>query len=264
MTTPTDVQLRREGPLAFVELLGADRLNAIGSHTCRQLAAAVREIDADRSIRAAVVSGAGRAFCAGADIAELDGFAGGTDFARYVKGLTDALELIERSPVPFIAAIAGPAFGGGLELALACDLRVTARDVNVGLSEARLGVLPGGGGTIRLPRLVPRAVAFELLVRGRPVTGERAYQLGLVNELCETPDQVLKTATELAQELAAGAPLVPQRAKSLLRETSLLNVADGIERERAVATELFSSADGRAGFAAFVARRPPEFSRERP
>jgi enoyl-CoA hydratase/carnithine racemase len=260
----TGVELHREGPIAFVRLDGADRLNAISTHTCQALAAAVREIDADRTIRAAVVQGAGRAFCAGADIEEISGFEGTADYSRFVHGLTDALELIERSPVPFIAAITGPAFGGGLELAMACDLRVIGRDARVGLPEAKLGVLPGAAGTQRLPRLVPRGIALEMLMLGEPISGERAYALGLANRVCDR-DEVLATATELAHALAAGAPLVPQLAKRLLLlDTENLSVADGVVVERQVATELFDSPDGREGFAAFVAKRPPKYSADRP
>jgi len=259
----TDVELRRDGPIAFVRLEGADRLNAIGGHTCRRLAEVVREIEADRGIRAAVVQGAGRAFSAGADIEEISGFRAAADFARFVHGFTDALELIEQSPVPFVAAVAGAAFGGGLELALACDLRVVGRDVRVGLPEAKLGVLPGAGGTQRLPRLVPRGVAFELLVLGQPITGARAYELGLANRVGDSAEDVLAVATELAHALAAGAPLVPQLAKQLLRDTAGLSVPEGVVAEREIATALFDSTDGREGFAAFVAKRPPAFAAER-
>jgi enoyl-CoA hydratase/carnithine racemase len=261
---PTNVVVRREGPIAFVLLDGADRLNALGSHTSRALAAAVHEIDADRSMRAAVVQGAGRAFSAGADIEEISSFTGPDDFARFVKGLTDAFDLIENSAVPFIAAIDGVAFGGGLELAMACDLRVVARDTKLGLPEAKLGVLPGAGGTQRLPRLVPHGVSLEMLLLGAPITGERAHQIGLANRVCDTAGQVLEESVTIANALAAGAPLVPQRTKSLLRETALLTVRDGIEVERSVATELFASEDGREGFAAFVGRRPAKFSADRP
>lgn len=259
----TDVIVRREGPIAFVRLDGDDRLNALGSPTGRALAAAVHDIDADRSVRAAVVHGTGRAFCAGADIEEISGFAGPDDFARFVRGLTDAFALIEQSPVPFVAAIDGVALGGGLELAMACDLRVVARDTKLGLPEAKLGVLPGAGGTQRLPRLVPPGVALEMVLLGAPITGERAHQLGLANRVCDTAAEVLEVATTIARALADGAPLVPQRTKSLLRETALLTVPEGIELERTIATELFASPDGREGFAAFLARRPAEFSPDR-
>jgi enoyl-CoA hydratase/carnithine racemase len=259
----TDVRLHREGPIAFVRLEGDDRLNAISSHTCQALAGVVREIDADHTIRAAVVEGAGRAFCAGADIEEISGFEGTADYSRFVNGFTDALDLIEQSPVPFVAAVSGAAFGGGLELAMACDLRVIGRTVRVGLPEAKLGVLPGAAGTQRLPRLVPRGVALEMLVLGLAITGERAYELGLANRVCDVED-VLPTATELATTLAEGAPLVPQLAKQLLRDTEQLSLADGVVAERAVAAALFDSPDGREGFAAFVAKRPAKFSADRP
>ena len=181
-----------------------------------------------------------------------------------MQGITDALELIERSPVPFIAAIHGAAMGGGLELALSCDLRVAGREVKLGLPEAKLGVLPGAGGTQRLPRLIPHAVAFEMLVTGRPITGERAHQIGLVNQVCDSPDEVLGAACALAEELIAGAPLVPQLTKSLLAETGTMPLYPAIAREREIATELFASEDGREGFASFVGRRPPRYRSERP
>ena len=263
MSKATDIELRRDGPIAYLQLTGADRLNPIGSHTSRALAEAVREIDADREVRAVVVHGEGRAFSAGADIDEINGFADGSDFAAFVKGITDALELIERSPVPFIAAIHGAAMGGGLELALACDLRIAGREVKLGLPEAKLGVLPGAGGTQRLPRLVPHAVAFEMLVTGRPITGERAHEIGLVNQVCDSSDEVLIAATALAQELVAGAPLVPELTKSLLTQTSTMSLYPAIERERVIATELFASEDGREGFAAFVAKRPAQYRTQR-
>lgn len=263
MSKATEVQIRREGPIAYVQLTGAARLNPIGSHTSSALADAVRGIDADPDIRAAVIHGEGRAFSAGADIDEINGFADASDFSRFVQGITDALELIERSPVPFIAAIQGAAMGGGLELALACDLRVTGREVKLGLPEAKLGVLPGAGGTQRLPRLVPHTIAFEMLATGRPITGERAHQVGLVNQVCDSAEEVLQAATALAHELAAGAPLVPELTKSLLAETSTMSLYSAIDRERVVATELFASEDGREGFASFVAKRPAKFRTRR-
>ena len=131
--------------------------------------------------------GAGRAFSAGADIEEIAGFASAADFRRFIHGFTDALVLLEASPLPFVAALNGLAFGGGLELAMACDLRVAAADGKLGLPEAKLGVLPGAGGTQRLPRLVPRGVATEMLMLGRTIDGARAYQLGLVNQLAAAP-----------------------------------------------------------------------------
>ncbi len=174
------------------------------------------------------------------------------------------LALLESSPLPFVAAINGLALGGGLELAMACDLRVADAGTKLGLPEAKLGVLPGAGGTQRLPRLVPRGVASEMLMLGRAIDGARAYQLGLVNQLASAAAAVLADAVTLARELSAGAWLVPARAKSLLRETAGSGLGEGIAREREVATELFASPDGREGFAAFTQHRAPAFAPGQP
>jgi enoyl-CoA hydratase/carnithine racemase len=259
VTMATDVSVRQDGSIAFLRLEGEQRLNAIGSHTCRALAGAVRQIEQDGQTRAVVVHGAGRAFSAGADIEEISGFASGQDFWRFVRGFTDALALLEASPLPFVAALHGAALGGGLELALACDLRVAAAEVKLGLPEARLGVLPGAGGTQRLPRLIPRGVTLEMLMLGQPIDGARGYQLGLVNRLAPAASAVLADAAALARELSAGASLVPARAKALPRETEDAGLGAGIARERDVATDLSASPDGREGFAAFTQRRPPAF-----
>ena len=259
MTMGTEVSTRREDNIAFLRLEGEDRLNAIGSGTCRALAAAVTQLEADECSRAVVIHGAGRAFSAGADIEEINSFAAAADFRRFIHGLTDALDLLEASPLPFIAAINGPAFGGGLELAMACDLRVAYPEVKLGLPEAKLGVLPGAGGTQRLPRLVPRGLATEMLMLGQAIDGARAFEVGLVNRLAATASAVVEEATALARELAAGAALVPARVKSLYLDTAGAGLAEGIARERDVATELFASPDGREGFTAFTQRRKPAF-----
>ena len=264
MTMATDVSIHLDDSVALLRLDGAERMNAISSHTYRALASAVGQVGKDGQTRAVVVHGSGRAFSAGADIEEISGFASNRDFQRFIHGFTDALALLESSQLPFIAAINGLALGGGLELAMACDLRVAAADVKLGLPEAKLGVLPGAGGTQRLPRLVPRGVATEMLMLGRTIDGARAYQLGLINQLAASASAVLADAVTLARELSAGAWLVPARAKSLLRETTGSDLGAGIDREREVATELFATPDGREGFAAFTQHRAPTFASGQP
>ncbi|NKY61024.1 enoyl-CoA hydratase/isomerase family protein [Nocardia flavorosea] len=263
MTAATSVTVVRDGSVATLILDGAARLNPIGTATCTALASAVCELEGDRRVRAVVVHGAGRTFSAGADIDEIAGFDHRDKFEQFIHTFTDALELIEASPLPFVAAIDGAAMGGGLELALACDLRVVYAAGKLALPEAKLGVLPGAGGTQRLPRLLPRGIATEMIMLGRTLTGARAYELGLANHLSDSPESVLSDARALAEELVAGAALVPQMTKTLLRETATCTVADGIVRERAVATDLHDSADGREGFRAFVEKRAPRFEVER-
>jgi enoyl-CoA hydratase/carnithine racemase len=260
----TEVTVTLDGGVAVLRLDGADRMNAIGSHTYRALATAVSDLENDGQTRAVVIHGAGRAFSAGADIEEMARFGSPDEFRRFIQGFTEALALLERSPLPFIAAINGLALGGGLELAMACDLRVAAGGVKLGLPEAKLGVLPGAGGTQRLPRLIPRGVATEMIMLGRTIDGARACQLGLVNQLADSGAAALTAAMILAGELAAGPRLVPARAKALLLDTAGAELDEGIAREREVATGLFATPDGQEGFAAFRERRLPAFAGGQP
>jgi len=264
VTVATEVTVRPDGGVAVVCLNGAERMNAIGSHTYRALATAITGVENDGQTRAVVIHGAGRAFSAGADIEEMAGFGSAEEFRQFIHGFTDTLELLERSRLPIVAAINGLALGGGLELAMACDLRVAADGAKLGLPEAKLGVLPGAGGTQRLPRLIPRGVATEMLMLGRTIDGVRAYQLGLVNQLATSGDAAVTDAVTLARELAAGPSLVPARTKALLRETAETELGEGIDREREVVSELFATPDGQEGFAAFRERRAPSFAAGQP
>lgn len=255
----TTTSLTCKGAVAWIQLEGADQLNAIGTGTCASLLRHLDEIESDPTIRALVVHGVGRGFCAGADIAEIGGFTEPREFETFIHGLADAFDRLAASRLPVIAAIHGVALGGGLELAMACDIRVAATGSRLGLPEAKLGVLPGAAGTQRLPHLVPRGVVAELLMLGNLLDAERAYALGLVNRLAEK-DALLTDVAALAEELADGAPLVHAATKELLASTATTSLADGIVAERRATTALFASADGREGFAAFLARRPPTFT----
>ena len=255
----TTTSLTCDGPTAWIRLEGTEQLNAIGSGTYASLVRPLDEIEADANIRALVISGAGRGFCAGADIAEIGGFVEASEFEAFIHGFTDALDRLAASRLPVIAAIHGVALGGGLELAMACDIRVATPGSRLGLPEAKLGVLPGAGGTQRLPRLVPPGVVAELLMLGNLIDAERAYQLGLVNRLA-AEGALLTDVAELAGKLADGAPLVHAATKELLLSTATTALADGIVAERRAPTALFASADGREGFAAFQARRRPNFT----
>lgn len=256
---PTTTSLTREGRIAWIRLEGGDQLNAIGSGTYASLVRHLETIEADGNIRALVVHGAGRGFCAGADIAEISSFADAREFEGFIHGFTDALDRLAASRLPVIAAIHGVALGGGLELALACDIRVAATGSRLGLPEAKLGVLPGAGGTQRLPRIVPPGVVAEMLMLGTLIDADRAHQLGLVNRLA-AEDALLAEVAALAGELADGAPLVHATSKRLLLSTATASLADGIVAERQATTALFASADGREGFNAFLDRRRPQFT----
>ena len=212
----------------------------------------------DDGVGALVITGEGRAFSAGANIDELAALDGPDAFARFVNTFTDVLDRLERHPKPSIAAIDGVAFGGGLELALACDLRVASDRARLGVPEIKLGLLPGAGGTQRLPRLLPRGVATQMLLTGAPLGAIDAHRLGLINELSgDAP--ALTVAEPLAREIATGPPLAHAAAKQLVQRGAILPLADAIELEREVVAGLFATADAGEGLAAFREKRAAEF-----
>jgi enoyl-CoA hydratase len=245
--------------VAVITLTRPDRLNAIGRDTITDLDAALADLETDDGIRAFVITGEGRAFSAGADLDELSGLDGAAGFARFVRSFTDVLDRLEQHPKPSIAAIDGVALGGGLELALACDLRVASDRARLGVPEIKLGLLPGAGGTQRLPRLLPRGIATQMLLTGEPLGAIDAHRLGLVNELSGDAS-ALVVAERLAHEIAAGPPLAHAAAKHLVQRGATLTLIDAIDLERETVADLFATADAAEGLAAFHEKRPPEFS----
>ena len=159
---------RRPDRVGVITLRRPDRLNALSSEVALALGEAVAVLGRDDVVGAIVIAGEGKAFCAGADIAELDTLDGPHDFARFVHRLTDVLDALAESPKPSVAALHGVAFGGGLELALACDLRIADDTARLGVPEIKLGLLPGAAGTARLPRLLPKAIVKQMLLTGAP------------------------------------------------------------------------------------------------
>ncbi|WP_033278456.1 enoyl-CoA hydratase/isomerase family protein [Streptomyces sp. NRRL F-525] len=256
MDTVLRVELRDR--IAVLTLDRPGQLNAIGSETVDRLTRALDELRDNDDVRALVVTGAGRAFSAGADIGEIESFTAPRQFHSFVQQLTDAYALLEDFPKPSVAAVHGFAFGGGLELALACDLRVAERGARLGLPEMKLGVLPGAGGTQRLPRLIPPAIAKQMILTGEPIDAERAHALGLVNELAE-PGEVLSAAEALAAALTAGAPLALAAGKRLIDYGLGMDLDAAISYERETVSVLFSAEDRAEGLKAFRERRPGDF-----
>ncbi|MFF3335287.1 enoyl-CoA hydratase/isomerase family protein [Streptomyces sp. NPDC002888] len=256
MSTVLRVELRDR--IAVLTLDRAERLNAVGSETVELLKQALADVRHNDDVRALVVAGAGRAFSAGADLAEIESFTAPGQFRAFVGRLTEAYALLEDFPKPSVAAVHGFAFGGGLELALACDLRVAERGTRLGLPEMKLGVLPGAGGTQRLPRLLPTAIAKQMILTGEPIDAARAWELGLVNELAE-PGGALAAAEALAAALAAGAPLALAAGKRLIDHGLGMGLEAAIAYERETVSVLFSTEDRAEGLKAFRERRPGDF-----
>ncbi|MGP4005156.1 enoyl-CoA hydratase/isomerase family protein [Streptomyces sp. 4N124] len=244
--------------IAVLTLDRPKRLNAIGSETVGLLKDALTEVRHNDDVRALVLAGEGRGFSAGADIGEIESCTAPGQFRAFVGRLTETYALLEDFPKPSVAAVHGFAYGGGLELALACDLRVAERGALLGLPEMKLGVLPGAGGTQRLPRLLPPAIAKQMILTGEPIDAERACELGLVNEVAE-PGSALAAAEALASRLAAGAPLALAAGKRLIDYGLGMDLEAAITYERESVTVLFSTEDRAEGLKAFRERRPGEF-----
>ncbi|WP_308299046.1 enoyl-CoA hydratase/isomerase family protein [Streptomyces sp. GESEQ-35] len=244
--------------IAVLTLDRPERLNAVGSETAGLLKDALVDLRHNDDVRALVLTGAGRAFSAGADLAEIESFTAPGQFRAFVGRLTETYALLEDFPKPSVAAVHGFAYGGGLELALACDLRVAELGALLGLPEMKLGVLPGAGGTQRLPRLLPPAIAKQMILTGEPIDAGRACELGLVNEVAE-PGGALAAAEALAARLAAGAPLALAAGKRLIDYGLGMDLQAAIAYEREAVTVLFSAEDRAEGLKAFRERRPGEF-----
>ncbi|QYJ16616.1 Short-chain-enoyl-CoA hydratase [Rubrobacter xylanophilus DSM 9941] len=251
------VRVEREGAVAVVTVDRPEKLNALNARVQEEITEVFAEV-LPGEVRAAVITGAGeRAFVAGADVEgmqELDAL-GIREFGRLG---TRMMEAVQGAPFPVIAAINGYALGGGLELALACDVRIAAANARLGFPEVTLGIMPGAGGTQRLPRIVGSGVARELIFTGRMVSAQEAKEIGLVNRVVGE-GEALEAARETARRMAENAPLALRSAKIALNTAEELGLASGIEREGDLFALLFTTEDAREGMAAFAERRKPEF-----
>ena len=210
------------------------------------------------ALRCVVLTGAGeRAFCAGADLKERDGMTEQAWRAQH-EVFERAFQAMMEFPLPLLAALNGHAFGGGLELALACDFIFAARGARFALPEAKLGIMPGGGGTQNLSRAVGARRAKELIFTGRPFSTEEGERWGLFNRVCE-PGALRGDALAVASEIAANAPLSLRQAKLAIRRGAHLDLADAYRVEIEAYNRLVGTEDRREGVAAFNAKRKPHF-----
>lgn len=237
-----------------------EKLNALNGEVLHQLGEAVAEAEADPGMRCFVVTGAGeKAFIAGADIGELARLTPveGREHARRGQALLDR---IERLPAPSIAAINGFAYGGGLELAMACTLRVASENARMGLPETSLGILPGYGGTQRLARLVGRAKAYELVLTAeKGVTAAEAHRIGLVNRVVPA-GQALAGALELARKISANGPGACRYAMESIRRGVEMPLEEGLAFETTLFGLCAATEDMKEGMTAFLEKRPAKFT----
>ncbi|HEX3801788.1 MAG TPA: crotonase/enoyl-CoA hydratase family protein [Solirubrobacteraceae bacterium] len=241
---------RRERVLV-VTINRPDQRNAVNASVANGVAEALDELDSDTSLSVGIITGAGGYFCAGMD---LKAFAAGEMPWIEGHGFAGITERVTEKPL--IAAIEGFAVAGGLEIALACDLIVAAKDAKLGIPEVKRSLVAAGGGLLRLPRMVPRNIANELALTGDPITAERGYEIGLVNRVTNRGD-ALDTALELATAIGANGPLALAGTKQILRESVDWSQAEAFERQRPIWGPIFASEDAREGATAFAEKRAP-------
>ncbi|MCJ7781547.1 MAG: enoyl-CoA hydratase-related protein [Acidimicrobiia bacterium] len=253
----TDLVTVESGVVAFIRLNNPP-LNLVSLEVTKALSAALTRIEHDESVRAVILAGTGdRAFCAGSDVKEFPSLHGRVAEGKLINENAAYNQLAEL-PLPTIAAIEGDALGGGLELALCCDLRVASSTARLGLPEVRLGVMPGSGGTQRLPRLIGLARAKELILLGEIIDAETALNFGLVNRVAPQ-GKAESAAKELAETLCLRGPVAVREAKGVLDTTLDGSLAEGQVEELEASERVFSSEDMLEGSAAFIEKRSAKF-----
>ncbi len=250
--------VKREGSVAVVTINRPDKLNALNAATIAELHRAFSELRFDAGVRAIVLTGTGeKAFVAGADIGELAALSG-TELEKTAELGQSLMWKIENLGKPVIAAVNGYALGGGCELALACTFRYAEHGAKLGLPEVGLGLIPGYGGTQRLPRLIGRGRALELILTGRLVSADEAFALGLVDRVLPG-DELMKTARETAATIAGRSLLAVRYALKAVNEGLNCGLDQGCRLEAAIFGTVGASDDAKEGCRAFMAKRPPEF-----
>ena len=264
------VRIETDGPIATITLDRPERMNAINPEMSRQLDQFWSQFDRDDELHVAIITGAGRAFCAGRDLVRADAHEdeiarAAASAARRESAPSNAAGLSSWGPdqtwKPVIAAINGWCLAGGFALALSCDLRIMSETARIGSMAPRRGLLPGGGQVQRLARYVPFGKALELLLRTNHLDAREASRIGLANAVT-APDQLLPTAREWAQEIAANAPLAVRATKRAAYEGVLLRsgFAEGMSLESQLYSEIMATEDAREGTTAFAEKRPARFT----
>lgn len=266
MTEEKALLVEKEPPIAWLKLNRLKVHNCLNRQILNALVEACDQLASDKSIRVVAVIGAGnKVFCAGADLAERKGMSQG-DTLDYISLINKAMNSLERLPQPVIAAINGSAFGGGTELALACDLRVMVEDASLRLTEVKLGIIPGAGGTQRLPRLIGKSKAKEMILTAAPVTASEGHRLGLIHRTVPASSQsesetfnstLMAEIKKWALEIATAAPLSLKQAKRAIDEGFDRDLEAGLALETQSYLQLVNTKDRLEGLAAFAEKRQP-------
>jgi len=256
---PELVSLARDGDVVWLTIERPEVMNCLSFPTLKRLRTLCAELREDLSIRAILITGAGeKAFCAGADLKERRTMPA-ERVPLFVRNIRAVMDDVESLPQPTIGVINGVAFGGGTELLLACDLRVAAPHAELGLTEVSLAIIPGAGGTQRLPRLVGRARAKDLILTGRRIDAVEAERIGLVQRIAPAGG-LRETALELARAIAANGPVAVRAAKAAIDQGCEAPLAQGLEIEARCYERVLPTEDRLEALAAFAEKRKPRYS----
>ena len=253
-----NIQFEKKNAIGYVTVNRPKALNALNAATMDELRAAFTDIQSDLSVRGAILTGAGdKAFVAGADINELAQQDAVSGKAFALRGQS-VLDLIENLGKPVIACINGFALGGGCELALACTMRLASENAKLGQPEVKLGIIPGYGGSQRLPRLVGKGVAMQLVLTGEMISAQEALRVGLVNEVV-APADLIARAEAILGKIATNGPLAVQYAMEAVNKGMEMPLAEGLFLEATLFGVCCSTADKKEGTTAFLTKRAPQF-----
>ena len=252
------IKSKIENLIGYLIINRLESLNAMNNQVLDELIMKVDKLISDSEVRVIIISGAGdKAFIAGADIKLMQGMNknGALDFAKKGHRLT---KLIENSSKPIIAAVNGYAFGGGSELALSCHIRVASEDATFAQPEVKIGLLPGWGGTQRLPRIVGKGIANEIILTGKNISAERAYEIGLVNKVVKK-EYLISNCNKIAESIIRNSPNAINESISLINTSSNVDLKSGLEIEAKRFSDLFETDETSEGLTAFVQKRPPKY-----
>jgi enoyl-CoA hydratase/carnithine racemase len=256
--TLSNIIVERRGPVAWITLNRPEAMNALTMPLMQELGAALQSLEADPDVRVLVLTGAGRAFCGGADLKDVAGATPGAAIAAFIEVARPVVSHLAAFPKPAIAAVNGLALAGGLELVLCCDLAVAGEGAKLGDAHANYGLIPAGGGSVRLTRRLGPQRAKMLLFTGRFVGAREALDLDLVTQV-SADAELMDEVQELAESIAAKSPLGLKRMKALVEDAMRLPEEEALRAEERLAIAHSDSADAREGLAAFGEKRKPVF-----
>ncbi|MGA3108770.1 MAG: enoyl-CoA hydratase-related protein [Candidatus Bathyarchaeia archaeon] len=250
-----NILVTKEGAIGIIQLNRPKVLNALNFELMTELVNALEELDREAAVKVIILTGGERAFAAGADLAEMSQ---ATPVDLLLGRRFELWDRIRKISKPMIAAVSGYCLGGGNELAMNCDLIIASETATFGQPEVNVGIIPGAGGTQRLPRVVGKYKAMEMILTGKPISADEAFRIGLVNHVVP-PESLMEEAKKIATDIASKPPISIRSAKEAILRAQDTTLEVGLEFERKAFYMLFATEDGKEGMKAFLEKRKPNF-----